>query len=148
MGKKRNNWPYFESISPTDFILGTMVQHNKAYSMTQVLMTNWPYLGCYFTHRLHHIYYHRFLWLIWALPSCDVSSCNSYSLFPNKSISSASLRMQIFLHPIDIVDSWFSKASCIFSRKYWTVSEKVYTLAQLHSMFYRNLQRSLQEGLH
>ena len=25
---------------------------------------------CYFTHRLHHIYYHSFLRLIWALPSC------------------------------------------------------------------------------
>ena len=29
-----------------------------------------PYLWCYFIHRLHHIYYHSFLWLIWALPSC------------------------------------------------------------------------------
>ena len=53
------------AISPTDFILGTKVQHNKAHSMTQVPMTlikvkgqgqnfskmglllnNWPYLGC------------------------------------------------------------------------------------------------------
>ena len=24
----------------------------------------------YFTHRLYHIYYDSFLWLIWALPSC------------------------------------------------------------------------------
>ena len=31
---------------------------------------NCSYLGGYFTHRLHHIYYHSFLWLIWALPSC------------------------------------------------------------------------------
>ena len=28
-----------EAISPTDFILGTKVQHNKAHSMTQVPMT-------------------------------------------------------------------------------------------------------------
>ena len=28
-----------DAISPTDFILGTNVQHNKAHSMTQVLMT-------------------------------------------------------------------------------------------------------------
>ena len=32
------------------------------------------YLGGYFTHRLHHIYYHSFLWLIWALPSCSIFS--------------------------------------------------------------------------
>ena len=26
----------------------------------------WPCLGCCFAHRLHHIYYHSFLWLIWV----------------------------------------------------------------------------------
>ena len=62
-----------EAISPTHFILGTMVQPKKAQSMTQVLMTltqgqgqkvkvkgqkpkNWSYLGDYFTYRLHTWY--------------------------------------------------------------------------------------------
>ena len=31
--------PISEAISPTDFILGTKVQPNKAHSMTQVIMT-------------------------------------------------------------------------------------------------------------
>ena len=30
-------------------------------------LNKWPYLGCYFTLKLHHIYHNRFLWLIWAL---------------------------------------------------------------------------------
>ena len=34
------------------------------------ILNNWPHLWCYFTHRLHHIYYHSFLWHIWTLPSC------------------------------------------------------------------------------
>ena len=62
-----------DAISPTDYILGTKVQPYKAHSLTQVPMTghsqgnrsrsnfskmgkkpkNWPYLGCYFTYRLH-----------------------------------------------------------------------------------------------
>ena len=59
-----------DAISPTDFILGIKVQPNKAHSMTQVpigqghrsrsnfpkngkKLKNWPYLGCYFTYRLH-----------------------------------------------------------------------------------------------
>ena len=66
-----------EAILPTDFILGTNVQPNKAHSMTQVPMTltevkvkgqgqifpkmhkkpkNWSYLGCYFTYTLHTWY--------------------------------------------------------------------------------------------
>ena len=66
-----------DAISPTDFILGTKVQPNKAHSMTQVPMTlteglgqrsrsnfpqngkklkNWSYLGSYFTYRLHTWY--------------------------------------------------------------------------------------------
>ena len=39
MGKKLNNWPYLDAISPTDFLFDTKVQPNKAQSMTQVLMT-------------------------------------------------------------------------------------------------------------
>ena len=35
---------------------------------------------CYFTHRLHHIYYHRFLCLNWALPSCSEIGINSMML--------------------------------------------------------------------
>ena len=68
-----------DAISPTDFILGTKIQPNKAHLMIQVPMTlgqgqrsrsnfpkmgwminNWPYVWCYFTHRLYHINYHRF----------------------------------------------------------------------------------------
>ena len=68
--KTQRTGPISEAISPTDFILGTKVQPNKTYSMTQVLMTltfsqgqifpkigkktkNWSYLGGYFTYRLH-----------------------------------------------------------------------------------------------
>ena len=98
MGKKLN-WPYLGCyftyrLHTWYLILGTKVQHNKAHSMIQVPMTltfgqnfpdqrswskfpkmgqilnNWPYLGCYFTHIIHHIYYHSFVWLIWALSSC------------------------------------------------------------------------------
>ena len=85
---------YNETISPTDFILGTKVQPNKAHSMTQVSMTltwgqgqrsrsifsqnglNTKQLATSLilfhpqTHKLHHTYYHSFLWLNWALPSC------------------------------------------------------------------------------
>ena len=50
IGKKLNNWPYLGL--PTDFILGTKVQPNKAQSMTQVPMTltfgqdqNFPKMG-------------------------------------------------------------------------------------------------------
>ena len=63
-----------EAISPTDFILGTKVQHIKAHSMTLVPMAmtegqsrrsmsnlkkkgkklnNYTYLGCYITYRLY-----------------------------------------------------------------------------------------------
>ena len=68
-----------DAISPTDFMLGTKVQPNKAHSMTQVQMTltkgqgqrsrsniakngkkkklkNWSYLGGYFTYTLHTWY--------------------------------------------------------------------------------------------
>ena len=62
-----------DAISPSDFILGTKVQPNKAHSMTQVQMTltkgqsqifpkmhkktkNWSYLRGYFTYRLHTWY--------------------------------------------------------------------------------------------
>ena len=66
------------TISPTDFILGTKVQPNKAHSMPQKPMTltqgqgqrsrsnffskmgkktkNWSYLGGYFTYRFHTWY--------------------------------------------------------------------------------------------
>ena len=76
MGKKKQRTGHIlEAISPTDFILGTKVQPNKANSMTQVPMTltegqgqgqifpkmgkkpkNWSYLGGYFTYRLHTWY--------------------------------------------------------------------------------------------
>ena len=68
----------FEAISPTDFILCTKVQPNKAHIMTLVPMTLtqgqvqrsrsnfpqsglkktkiWSYLGGYFTYRLHTLY--------------------------------------------------------------------------------------------
>ena len=40
VGKKnQRTGPISEAISPTDFILGTKVQPNKAHSMTQVPMT-------------------------------------------------------------------------------------------------------------
>ena len=67
-----------DAISPTDFILGTMVQPNKAHSMTQDVNDldlrsrskvkvnffpkmgknpkNWSHLGGYFTYRLHTWY--------------------------------------------------------------------------------------------
>ena len=73
--KKQGTDHISETISPTDFILGTKVQPNNAHSMTQVLMTlvkvkgqghifpkrgkkikNWSYLGGYFTYRLHTWY--------------------------------------------------------------------------------------------
>ena len=56
-----------------------LVQSNQAHSMIHVSMrvtaqvkvksfkkgykklNYWPYLGCYFIHRLHHIYFHSFL---------------------------------------------------------------------------------------
>ena len=64
---------FSDPVTPTDFILGINVQPNKAHTMTQVSMTltegqdqislkmgkkliNWPYLGCYFTYRLHTWY--------------------------------------------------------------------------------------------
>ena len=37
--KKQRTGHISEAISPTDFILGTKVQPNKAHSMTQVSMT-------------------------------------------------------------------------------------------------------------
>ena len=59
-----------DAISPTDFTHGTKVQSNKEPSMTQVQMirsrsnflkiskklNNLPYLGSYFTYRLHTLY--------------------------------------------------------------------------------------------
>ena len=39
MGKNQRTGHISEAISPTDFILGTKVQPNKAQSMTQVPMT-------------------------------------------------------------------------------------------------------------
>ena len=45
MGKKRNNWPFLDIISSTDFIFGTKVQPKKAHSMTQVMMTLTEYQG-------------------------------------------------------------------------------------------------------
>ena len=39
MGKKQRTGHISEAILPTDFILGTKVQPNKAHSMTQVPMT-------------------------------------------------------------------------------------------------------------
>ena len=66
-----------DAISPTDFILSTKVKPDKAHSITQVPITlilgqghrsrsnfprngkklnNWPYLGGYFTYRLHTWY--------------------------------------------------------------------------------------------
>ena len=39
MGKNQRTGHISEAISPTDFILGTKVQPNKAHSMTQVQMT-------------------------------------------------------------------------------------------------------------
>ena len=39
MGKNQRTGHISEAISPTDFILGTKVQPNKAHSMTQVPMT-------------------------------------------------------------------------------------------------------------
>ena len=39
MGKNQRTGHISKAISPTDFILGTKVQPNKAHSMTQVLMT-------------------------------------------------------------------------------------------------------------
>ena len=77
MGKNQRTGHISEAISPTDFILGTKVQPNKTYSMTQVPMTltlgqghrsrsnfpknlkklnNWPYLEGYFTYRLYTRY--------------------------------------------------------------------------------------------
>ena len=71
MGKNQRTGHISEAISPTDFILGTKIQPNKAHSMTQVPMTlgqgqifpkmgkkpkNWSYLGGYFPYRLHTWY--------------------------------------------------------------------------------------------
>ena len=39
MGKNQRTGHILEAISPTNFILGTKVQPNKAHSMTQVPMT-------------------------------------------------------------------------------------------------------------
>ena len=33
----------------------------KNFPKMDEILNNWPYFGCYFTHRLHHIYYHSFL---------------------------------------------------------------------------------------
>ena len=66
-----------DAISPTDFILGTKVQPNKAHSMTQVPMIltkgqgqifpkmrkkpkNWSYLGGYFIYRLNKYLVQRY----------------------------------------------------------------------------------------
>ena len=68
--KKQRTGHISEAISPTDFILSTKAQPIKVHSMTQVPMTLTK--GCYFTHRLYHILYHSFLWLISALPSCTI----------------------------------------------------------------------------
>ena len=45
MGKKKKQRAghISDTISPTDFILGTKLQHNKVHSMTQVPMTLFKY---------------------------------------------------------------------------------------------------------
>ena len=43
-------------------------------------LNNWSYLWCYFTHRLYHIFYNSFLWLILALPSCVTKGSNFFWL--------------------------------------------------------------------
>ena len=62
-------------LQTNDFILGTNIQPNNTHLATQMMMTlgqghrsrlnipkmgrkpkNWPYLGCYFTYKLHTWY--------------------------------------------------------------------------------------------
>ena len=70
-----------KAISPTDFILGTKVEPNKALGQGQRSRSNFSQNGLntkqlatslllFHPQTSSYLYYHSFLWLIWALPSC------------------------------------------------------------------------------